>query len=204
VSARTRDEDSLDSWIERLNDGDLAAVERIFVAYEPYLRIAVRRRLGHRLRTKVDSGDVVQSVFADVLVGVRDRGWAFEGRDQLLALLRRIAWRRLADRYQKHRRALDREQPLEDFDPRDLPDSARPGPSAEARGHEFWERIVGACPPAHREVVRLRKDGLRLAEIAERTGLHEGTVRRILYELARRLSIPRKLDADPDQRDGSR
>jgi RNA polymerase sigma factor (sigma-70 family) len=197
-------EDSLDSWIERLNSGDVAAVERIYVAYEPYLRIAVRRRLGRHLRTKIESRDVVQSVFADVVVGVRDRGWVFEGRDQLLAMLRRIAWRRLADRYQKHRKALDREQPLEEFDTKALPDSAHPGPSAEARGHELWERIVEACPPAHREVVRLRKEGHRLAEIAERTGRHEGTVRRILYELARRLAIPPKIGADPDGPDGSR
>ena len=197
-------DDSLDRWIERLNSGDVAAVERIFVAYEPYLRIAVRRRLGRRLRTKVESRDIVQSVFADVLVGVRDRGWVFEGRNHLLALLRRIAWRRLADRYQKHRKALDREQPLEEFDPKALPDSARPGPSAEARGHEFWERIVAACPPGHLQVVRLRKEGLRIAEIAERTGLHEGTVRRILYELARRLAIPPKIGAVPDGPDGPR
>jgi RNA polymerase sigma-70 factor (ECF subfamily) len=198
VAARTMNDQSLDHWIERLNAGDVAAVERLFVAYEPYLRIAVRRRLGRRLRTKIDSGDVVQSVFADVLVGVRDQGWVFEGPDQLLALLRRIAWRRLADRYQKHRKALDCEQPLEALDPKALPDSSRPGPSAEARGHEFWERIVAACPPAHREVVRLRKEGLRLGEIAARTGLHEGSVRRIIYDVARRLAIPPKIGPEPE------
>jgi hypothetical protein len=31
-----------------------------------------------------------------------------------------------------------------------------------------------------------------MADIAAKTGLHEGSVRRILYELARRLSIGRR------------
>src|SRR6516162_10233145 len=97
-------DDSLDYWIGRWNDGDAEAVQRVLVAYEPYLRIAVRRRLGRRLRTKLDSVDVVQSVFVSVLDGFRDAHWRFAGRSQVLAFLRRIAWRRLADRYQQHRK----------------------------------------------------------------------------------------------------
>ena len=185
-------DDSLDQWIGRLNEGDVNAVERVFVAYEPYLRIAVRRRLSPRLRSKLDSRDVVQSVFADLVRGVRDGGWHFGGRLQLEALLRRIACRRLADRYQKHALALELEHSLDEAPSHALGDAAQARPSQEAQGREFWERILRACPPAHHEVFRLRLSGHRMAEIAERTGMHEGSVRRILYELARRLSIARR------------
>ena len=113
-------EDSLDHWIERMNQGEAEAMERLLLAYEPYLRIVVRRRLGHRLRTKVDSIDIVQSVFANVLNGFRKGSWRFAGRPQLRAFLRRIAWRRLADRYQQHREGLVREQSLDDTAPRSL------------------------------------------------------------------------------------
>ena len=181
--------DSMDPWIARLNQGDVAALDRVFVVYEPYLRMAVRRHLSDRLRTKVDSGDVVQSAFADVIAGVRDRRWTFEGRAQLLGLLRKIARRRLADRYEKHGRALERERPLGDGSREARPDDRQPRPSLVAQGREFWERVLAACPPKHTEVVRLRMEGHRLAEIAERTGLHEGSVRRILYDLARKLAI---------------
>ncbi len=160
--------DSLEEWIGRLNEGDVAAVERVFLAYEPYLRIAVRRRLSPRLRSKVDSGDIVQSVFADLVRGVRDGGWHFAGRPQLEAFLRRIAWRRLADRYQKHARALEREHSLDETPSQSLGDAAQARPSQEAQGREFWERILRACPPAHHEVVRLRMNGHRMGEIAER------------------------------------
>lgn len=192
-------DESLDRWIDRLNDGDPAAVERVFVAYEPYLRIIVRRRLGRGLRPKVDSGDIVQSVFVDFVEGVRDGGWRFAGRAQLLAFLRRIAARRLADRCRKHRLAIGRERSLDDSEAGEHPRSPLPRPSQEAQGREFWERILAACPPAHRDIVRLRRDGLRLAEIAARTGLHEGSVRRVLYDLARRLSIARRAGASGEQ-----
>lgn len=191
-------EDSLDHWIGRLNDGDVAAVDRVFRAYEPYLRIAVRRRLSPRLRSKVDSGDIVQSVFADVLRGVRDGGWKFEGRPQLQALLRRIAWRRLADRYQKHGAALEREQPFIEERPQGYPDPAQPRPSQVAQGREVWDRVLRACPSAHREVVVMRRDGFKMSEIAERTGLHEGSVRRILYDVARKLSTERRAERSGD------
>src|SRR4051812_8777955 len=101
--------ESMEHWIARLNEGDPEAVGPVFRAYEPYLRIAVRRRLSPRLRARVDSGDIVQSVFADMIRGVRDGHWHFDGPPQLLALLHRIARRRLADRYQKDGPALDRE-----------------------------------------------------------------------------------------------
>lgn len=195
-------DESLDRWIERLNGGDVAAMERVLLAYEPYLRIVVRRRLSRKLRTKVDSGDIIQSVFADVLHGFRKGNWRFDGRAQWLAFLRQIAWRRLADRCQEHRHDLDRGQSLDEATLRELPPSVSPRPSEIVQGREMWERILHACPPAHREIVRLRMNGLRMGEIAERTGLHEGSVRRILYDLARRLSITRRASsrfADEDE-----
>jgi RNA polymerase sigma factor (sigma-70 family) len=183
---------SLERWIERLNHGDDEAVERVLLACEPYLRIVVRRRLGRRLRTKIDSTDVVQSVFANVLRGFRNGNWRFAGRPQLLAFLRGIAWRRLANRYREHETGLAREQSLVETVPVSLPIAASPRPSEVAEGREFWERVLAACPPEHRRVVELRMEGYRMNEIAERTGLHEGSVRRIIYELARRLSITRR------------
>jgi hypothetical protein len=41
-------------------------------------------------------------------------------------------------------------------------------------------------------------NGFRMGEIAARTGLHEGSVRRILYDLARRMSITRRVAFRPD------
>lgn len=181
------DADSLDRWIVRLNRGDERAVGPIFRAFEPYLRVVVRRQITARLRPKVDSADVVQSVFADVVRGVRAGGWHFAGRTPLLAFLRLLARRQLANRYDRFAPAIDREVPLDRAHPLALPADARPRPSQEVRGVELRDAILRACPPAHREVALLRMQGHKLREIADRTGLHPSSVRRILYDLARRL-----------------
>ena len=72
----------LDRLLDQLNGGDAAAAEQVFRTYEPYLRMMVRRQLRPPLRAKFDSMDVVQSVWADVLEGMRDRaaGWHFADR----------------------------------------------------------------------------------------------------------------------------
>jgi RNA polymerase sigma factor (sigma-70 family) len=182
----------LDELIERLNGGDLAAAERAFLAYEPYLRMAVRRQLTGPLRSKLDSMDIVQSVWADVLCGFRDAGWRFTDRSHLRAFLMKVARNRLIDRRRQHHRALEQERPLEQAAAEDLPSAKQPRPSEIAQEHELWQRILEECSPAHREILILKRQGLLNSEIARRTGLHEGSIRRILYELARKLSIPRR------------
>jgi RNA polymerase sigma factor (sigma-70 family) len=184
--------DPLDELIERLNKGDMSAAERAFLAYEPYLRMAVRRRLSGRLRAKFDSVDIVQSVWADVLAGLRTAGWQFTDRSHLRAFLVKVARNRLVDRRRQHHRAIEKERPLEQTSLEEIPEAHEPRPSEIAQGNELWKKMLEQCTPAHREVLVLKRQGLLLAEIAARTGLHEGSIRRILYELARRLAVSRR------------
>jgi RNA polymerase sigma factor (sigma-70 family) len=184
--------DPLDELIDRLNKGDPSAAERAFVAYEPYLRMAVRRRLTGPLRTKLDSMDIVQSVWANVLAGLGDAGWRFADRSHFRAFLVRVACNRLIDRRRRHHRAIEKEQALAVMAPEELPSAKEPRPSEIAQGHELWKSMLEQCSPPHREILILKRQGLLLTEIAARTGLHEGSIRRILYDLARRLAIPRR------------
>jgi RNA polymerase sigma factor (sigma-70 family) len=179
--------DPLDEMIERLNAGDISAAERAFVKYEPYLRMAVRRRLTGPLRAKLDSTDVVQSVWVDILAGFRDTDWRFTDGTHLRAFLVRLAYNRLIDRSRKYHRAIERERPLDQSYPDDLPRTQQPRPSEVFAGEELWERMLASCPAAHRDLLRLRRQGLTLAEIAAKTGLHPGSVRRILKDIARRV-----------------
>jgi RNA polymerase sigma-70 factor (ECF subfamily) len=185
----------LDELIEKLNQGDIAAAERAFLAYEPYLRMVVRRQLSGPLRSKLDTMDILQSVWADLLGGFRDAGWRFTDRSHLRAFLRKVAQNRLIDRRRHHHRALEQERSL-DQAAVDLPDGNQPRPSEIAQEHELWRRMLEGCSPTHREILILKRQGLPNAEIARRVGLHEGSVRRILYELARRFSLPRRSSGD--------
>jgi RNA polymerase sigma-70 factor (ECF subfamily) len=179
----------LDSLLQQLCDGDDAAVERVFRTYEPYLRRVVRRQLPTQLRGKFDSVDVVQSVYAHVLQGFREAGWRFAGPGQLRAFLATVTRHRLTDRVRHFHHAIERERPLEEGETDGMVPSADPRPSEMVQADDLWERMLALCPPEHHEVLRLKRQGLLLEEIAERTGLHEGSVRRILRRLARQLAF---------------
>ena len=174
--------------LDKLCTGDTAAAEQVFLAYEPYLRVVVRRQLSARMRAKFDSADVVQSIWADVLHGFRHADWCFKDEAHLKAFLVKATRNRFLDRLRQHRRALRCESPLSDADSERMPATRQPQPSELAEADELWEEMLALCPPAHRELLRLKHQGVPLAEIAARTGLHESSVRRILYDLARRWS----------------
>src|SRR4051812_35756810 len=178
----------LDHPLAQLRTGDMDAAGQVFVAFEPYLRKAVRRQLPPPLRAKFDSADVLQSVWADVLRGFREAGWRFIDADHLRGFLFVATRNRLIDRIRQHQRAADREVPLAGTGAHDPP-SPQPRPSEVAAAGDLWERIEGRCPPEHRPILGLRRQGHSLAEIADRTGLHPDSVRRILRALARQLAF---------------
>ena len=60
--------------------------------------------------------------------------------------------------------------------------------SETVRADELWRQMLAVCPPAHYELLNLKRQGASLAEIAAKTGLHQSSVRRILYDIARRVT----------------
>lgn len=173
-----------------LASGDDEAARRVFVVFEPYLRMVLRRQFSASLRSKFDSVDVVQSVWADLLDGFRNRAWKFENEEQLRAFLVRAAKNRFVDHVRRNERALRHEYPTESLS--SLPHHSSGTPSEQIHADDLWRRLMTLCPPQHQELLQLKRQGLKLAEIAERTGLHPSSVRRILYELASRLATSSK------------
>src|SRR3954447_16661489 len=108
--ARGWSDADLQSLIEGLNRGDERAIQRTFLAYEPYLRMIVRRRLGSPLRVRMDSEDIVQSIWSDLLPGFRRGGWKFLNAASLRSFLVRATQNRLTDRLRQHGQGLARER----------------------------------------------------------------------------------------------
>ena len=179
---------SLDLLLERLCSGDDAAAEAAFLEYEPYLRRVVRRLLPQHLRPKFDSVDIVQSAWSDLLRGFRDAGWRFADVNQLRAFLVRAARNRFIDRYRQEDRAARRQESLADQDAERLPAARQATPSAEVQADDLWRRLLTLCPPEYQPVLLLKRQGLPTDEIAARTGMHPGSIRRILRQLACRLA----------------
>jgi RNA polymerase sigma-70 factor (ECF subfamily) len=180
--------DSLDTVLEKLRSGEDAAAEKVFRDFEPYLRSLVRRRLTRPLRSKFDSMDVVQCVWSDLVEGFRAGRWEFKDRAHLRAFLARVTYRHFINQCRRNDAALRREEPLRSDDALEGHASPQPRPSEVAQAGELWDKMSKLCPPAHREILELKRLGLTATEIASRVGLHEGSVRRILYELAKRLA----------------
>lgn len=180
--------DSLDTLLVKLAQGEDSAAARVFRDYEPALRALVRRRLTPALRSKFDSMDVVQSVWIDLLETYRTKGWQFNDRDHLRAFLAKVTYNHFLIQCRRNRRALQSERPLPDREALGVPASGQPRPSQIVQAGELWDTILGDCTPAHGEILRLKRQGLSLAEIAARTQLHPSSIRRIIYELARRLA----------------
>jgi RNA polymerase sigma-70 factor (ECF subfamily) len=182
---------ALDSLLESLAHGETEAAERVFRDYEPFLRSMVRRRLTPTLRAKFDSMDVVQSAWADVLEGYREAGWQFTDQEHLRAFLARVTQNHFVNHCRRNRPALEHERPLFEDESSAQAASDQPRPSQVVQADELWATLRDLCPAGHREVLELKGQGVPLAEIAARTGLHESSVRRILYELAKRLATTR-------------
>src|SRR2546426_29147 len=98
--------DMLENLLEQLQSGDEVAIERAFLAHEPYLRMVVRRQLPLRLRAKFDSADIIQSVWVHVLDGFREANWRFADAAQLRAFLVRVTQNRFIDRVRQQQRKL--------------------------------------------------------------------------------------------------
>jgi hypothetical protein len=49
--------------------------------------------------------------------------------------------------------------------------------------------MLSRCPEEHKELLRLKRQGLPMAELVKRTGLHPGSIRRIFRNLARDLAL---------------
>jgi RNA polymerase sigma factor (sigma-70 family) len=180
--------ESADDLLEQLGRGEVEALGELAEAYGPYLRAVVRTQLSARLRAECDSVDVVQSVWVQVIRRLKADGWRVNDAAHLRALLVTIARRRLLTRARRRGHT----EPADDLT--EVVDCGTDTPPAVAEADDLWGRLLRQAPPEHRRVLRLRRDGLSAAEIAARTGLHEGSVRRVLRQLARQMAVRPKGD----------
>lgn len=184
---RLTNESCLESLLEKLSSGDSRAAEQVFHRYEPYLRTVVRRLLPARMRSRFDSLDIVQSALTDAWRAFRANGNCFANANQLRAFLVTATRNRFFDRYREHDRDARREVDM----PHETSDAGTQGktstPSQVVEADELWQRLLAVCPAEYQGLLRLKRDGASNEEIADQTGLHVGSIRRIFRQLACRL-----------------
>ena len=181
-------EEVLEPLLESAREGDPESLGRLLELYRNYLRFLARGMIGGTLRVRLDASDLVQETFLEALRDFRQFAGGTEA--QLMAWLRRILVRNLADQVKRHQaqgRDCQRQQSLEAL----LSQSAGTAqqalsagistPSAQAARKEETVLLAEAlaCLPAdYREVVLLRHvERLKFEEIAGRLGRSAGAVR---------------------------
>ncbi|GAB5443114.1 MAG: hypothetical protein Fues2KO_34630 [Fuerstiella sp.] len=185
------DEYAFRELTERLKNGSDDAFEEILERFGPYVMRSVRRSLDRRLRARFDSQDFVQAVWMTVHEH-RDRLAECASPDSLMALLVTIAQRKVRYQFRRHLQAqkqnINRERSMQnDSFVLPLPDHSVEHPSQIVIAREQWDLMIDEEPAKYREIMELRCEGFTLDEIADKVGVNERTVRRVIRKLTSKL-----------------
>jgi RNA polymerase sigma factor (sigma-70 family) len=192
------DRDSFEELVQRASLGSQEAVWTLLDRYSKNILRVVRRHLPAGIRSKVDSADIVQSVWKSLLrKGARLEAGATP--EQLIAYLAGMARLKV---YETHRHFttlkgdLRREQALghpatpeesnENY--REVCDKRAQRPDVIVSARDNWERAIELSGDRGRQVVDLRLRGLTLTEIAEQLNISLSTVRRVLDSLLQSIT----------------
>jgi RNA polymerase sigma-70 factor (ECF subfamily) len=184
-------EREFEALMARLRSGAPEAVREMLELYGPHILHVVRRHLHRKLRSKFDSRDFAQDVWASFYAIPPERYTFKEPRD-LLRYLIDVARNKVIDAYRHHagRGApnLDREQLLDSaLGPgwEEVP-ARQPTPSQFAVANERWHQLLEGQPDHYQRVLILLKQGITHQQIARELGISDREVRRIVRRLAGR------------------
>ena len=124
----------------------------------------------------------------DVVQGLREANWEFKTAAELRAFLVKVTRNRFLDHLRLHDRTLDHEELVPAGNLENIPGPTLSTPSKQAQADELWQRLLELCPVEHRPILRMKRGGASSEEIVAATGLHPGSVRRILRQLASQLA----------------
>lgn len=178
-------EAGFEQLLAHVRDGQEEAVVRLVSDYSRHLRRVIRRRLSSRLRSKVDSTDFEQSVWATFFKH-RAELPDFQSPQHLINYLAQIAEHKVID---EHRRlhTLQNNVERETAPGSDL--AALGGsdfrPSEYVRAEDLWERMLNGVPENQRRVLELRRTGATHLEIAGVLKIDPKTVQRWLRRIER-------------------
>jgi RNA polymerase sigma factor (sigma-70 family) len=173
--------------MRRLGEGSEDAARELLDRYGEHILRVVRRKLNRGLRSKFDSVDFVQAVWASFFAGAPRRH--FEHHQALMAFLVTLAQNKVVDavrqRMQTKKYDVNRERPLEGEVAGESGGLAarQPTPSQEAVANDEWHRLLADLPDRYRRMLVLLREGHTQKDIARELNVNEKTIRRVLEKL---------------------
>lgn len=179
--------DSLAEVLRQAAQGDAAAQERFVHQYGPHLLRVVRRQLPRWLRSRFDSVDVVQDVWASFFAqAVPTELW--HDANRVTRYLTQMASKKLIEGYRQQvvakNRDLRREVPIEEVPPWAHSLCTKdPTASQVAVADDQWDHWLQNLPPHYVRILQLRREGKDYDAIAQEVGVSARTVARVLHQL---------------------
>jgi RNA polymerase sigma-70 factor (ECF subfamily) len=180
------------SLVTLAKEGDKLAIEQLCRIYGERVRRIIRLRIDRKLRSKIDSVDVVQDALILAMGGLKDFTYKNEG--DFLRWLSKIAENKLhdiLDKFYTEKRDIRREIPFKkvennteevSFITAEPLDTTTPSVLLFKKEQlDRLERAIDDLKPDYREVIYLsRIERLSNAEIAEKLGKSKGAVAMLL------------------------
>lgn len=178
------------SLLARLTAGQQDAATQLYLKYADRLRaLAFRQRSGDLAR-RVDTDDIVQSVFRTFFRrAARGEYEAPEG-EELWKLFLVIALNKIREVGAFHRAAKRNVGKTVSGAAFERAMAIEPGKDEEALRSlkETIDELLEGLGPSRREMIELRIEGYEVAEIAERVGRSKRSVERVLQEFRKSLT----------------
>ncbi|MFH2003011.1 MAG: hypothetical protein ABIK28_25315, partial [Planctomycetota bacterium] len=151
----------IETLVRRAQAGDHEAILALYILYEDQIIAEIRQKMGLRLRSQMESMDLMQSFWGDVLGDLRD--FEYQGPDSFTRWLNTCLRNKIRDKvryYKAGKRNLGEVRPLLKGTTRSVeehfPCAMDPTPSREAITREEVQRLlllVGELPELQREVI---------------------------------------------------
>ena len=188
VKQMNNDNSEFRDIVERVCAGSDEATWELINTYGPHIQRVVRRKLNQRMRSKFDSLDFVQMVWASFFTE-REKLSAFNEPNELIRYLATMAQRKLMQesrrRFVGQKHNLNRERALiagSEDESTYVKKSNTPSQIVMAK--DRLEAMMHERSDRDRQVVQLRLDGLTYVEIAAELQIHERTAREVIQKLA--------------------
>jgi len=174
--------------VERVCAGSEDAAHELIDTYGPHIQRVVRRKLNQRMRSKFDSIDFVQMVWASFFTD-RDRISKFQEPEDLIRYLIKMARHKLLQesrrRLTSQKHNINRECSLEHAQPPESSYTRKSAtPSQIAMANEQLSELTDEQSVRNKQIVALRMEGATYEEISRRLRIHERTARRVIAKLA--------------------
>lgn len=176
------------SLIRRLRAGRDDAATQLYLRYAHRLRLLSQAKSSRDLAARVDSDDIVQSVFRTFFRRVEKGDYDVPDGEDLWKLFLVIGLNKIRTKGAFHRAAKRDVRTSVSGDELDFAADESDATSLSILQMTIDE-VLDKLSPAHRDIIHLRIEGHDVAEIAERIGRSKRSVERILQEFRKQLAV---------------